>query len=251
MTAPSMPSARFADWVAEQQRQAPTRRKGERTRDRIRLATVELLNDVGYRDMKVADVCARADVTPPVLYLYFANKQALTADVLREFLEGFLAWEDAGEPRSAYAAILQANRRWIALARENAGLMRCLLQLSEEVPEFAQLYAQASDRWYRRVAQGVIRRFPSAAADEASLRLAAYALGGMIDEVTRKVFTGHDDAVRTLVAQVAPTDDALAHFLSVLWYRALYGEEPPPGDGAPAVARRLRTAVRRKRARDA
>lgn len=239
--------ARFSDWIANRQQQEPARRKGERTRDRIRLATVELLNEVGYRDMKVADVCARAGITPPVLYLYFENKQALTADVLQEFLDDFLTRGDHGEERSAYAAILDANRHWITLARANAGLMRCLLQLSEEVPEFARLFARASDLWYRRIAHSVVRRFPSAASDETTIHLIAHAMGGMIDELTRKLFAEPDPHVRKLASSVARTDEQLAHFVSVLWYRALYARDPGPESDAAALTPRLTTAIARSR----
>ncbi|MCC7054363.1 MAG: TetR/AcrR family transcriptional regulator [Gemmatimonadaceae bacterium] len=237
-------SRRFPEWVAERQTQDGTRRKGERTRDRIRLATVQLLDEVGYRDLTVAEICARADVTAPVLYLYFENKQALMTDVLREFLDDFLARGEVATAATAFESIHSANRTWIALARENAGLMRCLLQLSDDVPEFAALFANASDAWYRRIARNVVRRFPSAATEEAGIHLIAHAMGAMMDEVTRKLFSGNDPHLQALVATVAPTDDDLARFLSLIWHRALYAADPEPG-AAPPVAPRLAAAARR------
>jgi TetR/AcrR family transcriptional repressor of nem operon len=230
--------------VQQQQTSGAARRKGERTRDRIRLAAVQLLDEVGYRDLTVADICTRADVTPPVLYLYFDSKQALMTDVLREFLASFLAREDAAVGVTAFEAIHNANRTWLALARENAGLMRCLLQLADDVPEFAALFASTSDDWYRRVARSVVRRFPSAATEEAGIHLIAHAMGAMMDEVTRKLFAGRDPQLQALVTAVAPTDDALARFLSVLWHRALYGADPDMGT-APPLTPKLTAAARR------
>ncbi len=238
-------TAAFAEWMALQQSAEPARRKGERTRDRIRLVTVALLNEVGYRDMKVADICARAEITPPVLYLYFETKQALTIDVLREFLDRFLSRAEATPGGSAYASMLDANMRWIALARANAGLLRCLLEVSAEEPAFARLFATASDLWYQRIARSIVRRFPSAAVDAAAIRLIAHAMGAMMDELTRKLFTGHKAQVQLLAASVAPDDTALAHFLTVIWYRALYGASPTVEEGAPPVAPRLVAAGRR------
>jgi len=226
--------------VAAQQREAGPRKKGERTRDRIRLAAVELLNEVGYRQMKVADVCDRAGITPPVLYLYFDNKLALTTDVLREFLHRFITAPAEGSGATAYQAIYQANHRWVALARANAGLMRCLLELSGDEPAFARLFTAASDDWYRRITDSVVRRFPAAGRDRPAIELSVHALGGMIDDLTRKLFAGMPSEATRLVATVAPTDEALAHFLSVLWYRALYGSDPPDAD---AVAPRLAAAA--------
>ena len=242
-TAPA-PARRFPDWVAQQQRLDGARRKGERTRDRIRLAAVHLLDEIGYRDLTVADICARADVTPPVLYLYFANKQALMTDVLREFLDDFLARGDGSAGATAFESIHGANLTWIGLARENAGLMRCLVQLSDDVPEFAALFANASDSWYRRIARSVVRRFPSAAADEASIHFIAHAMGAMMDEVTRKLFSGNDPHLQALTQTIAPTDEALARLLSVIWYRALYAADPDVAT-VPALAPRLSAAARR------
>ncbi len=230
--------------MQQQQTSGALRRKGERTRDRIRLAAVQLLDEVGYRDLTVAHICARADVTPPVLYLYFDSKQALMTDVLREFLASFLAREDAAVGVTAFEAIHNANRTWLALARENAGLMRCLLQLADDVPEFAALFASTSDDWYRRVARSVVRRFPSAATEEAGIHLIAHAMGAMMDEVTRKLFAGRDPQLQALVTAVAPTDDALARFLSVLWHRALYAADPDMGN-APPLTPKLTAAARR------
>lgn len=248
---PAALPARFSDWVALQQRNEPAQRKGARTRDRIRLATVELLNEVGYRDMKVADVCARAKVTPPVLYLYFEHKQALTADVLREFLDAFLTRHAEGNSRSAYGTIHEANLRWIALARANAGLMRCLLQLSEEVPEFAALFSAASDAWYRRIASSVVRHFPSARADQAAIHLISHAMGSMMDELTRKLFAGTDAELQQRTAEVVRGDEDLAHFLSVLWHRALYACDPDADEMQLPVAPRLAAAARRRAKRSA
>lgn len=241
----TLPSRRFPEWVAQQQRSdAAARSKGERTRNRIRLAAVQLLDEVGYHDLTVAAICARAEVTAPVLYLYFENKQALMTDVLREFLDDFLSREHGSAGASAFDVIHHANRTWIQLARENAGLMRCLLQLADDVPAFAELYATASAGWYRRIARSVVRRFPAAATDEPAITLVAHALGAMMDELTRKLFSANDPHLRTLTADVAPTDEALAQFLSVLWHRALYGADPAAA-GAPLVAPKLTAAARR------
>ncbi|MEZ4456289.1 MAG: helix-turn-helix domain-containing protein [Gemmatimonadales bacterium] len=237
--------ASFRTWIADRQRAAdPGRRKGERTRDRIRLATVELLNERGYRQLTVADVCDRAGITPPVLYRYFDNKVALVLEVLSEFLGRFIAQTARPAGRSAYLSIYEANLNWVRLARANAGLMACLLEFSDEVPDFAALFAEASRKWYRRIADSVLRRFPAAAADRAELELALYALGGMIDDLTRKLFSAQVPEVTRLAARVAPDDEALARFLSVLWYRALYGTDPREPEGA-GVLERLQRAARR------
>jgi len=217
----------FRDWVSERQKRDVSRRKGEMTRDRIRLATIELLNGVGYVDLKVSDICRKAKVTAPVLYLYFAGKEPLVHDILVEFLGDFMSRSTSTTTRNAYQAIYDANLQWLRAARSNAGLMRCLLQFSDQTPEFAKLFSEQSNRWYLRIAQSIVRRHPSRATELASLHLQVHALGAMMDELTRKIFTSNDDELARLIGEVASGDEALAGFLTRIWYRTLYAEDPP------------------------
>ena len=230
----------FRDWVSDTQAQTSAKRKGERTRDRIKLAAIDLLNGAGYRDLKIGEICARAGVTPPVLYLYYPGKLALAEEVLREFLDHYIArpGPERGKTRSAYEAMYQANLDWLSLARVNGGLLRCLFQYSDEVPEFARLFSEANRRWYDRVTQSIIRRFPEAAADEAEIALAVHALGGMVDDFARRLYADHDAPLRALVDQVAPDDDALARFITRLWTRALYRDDEAEGGALALIGRR-------------
>jgi len=226
-----MPEATsFRDWVSARQKGDTSRRKGEKTRDRIRLATIELLNDVGYVDLKVSDICRRAKVTAPVLYLYFDGKETLVRDILTEFLNDFMSRSTSSTARSAFRAIYDANLQWLRAARANAGLLKCLLQFSEQAPEFARLFADKSNFWYLRIAQSIVRRHPTETGKLASIHLQIHALGAMMDELTRKIFTSSDAELRQLIGNVAPNDESLANFLSVIWYRTLYATDPPASD---------------------
>ena len=244
-----MPEATsFRDWVSARQKGDTSRRKGEMTRDRIRLATIDLLNDVGYVDLKVSDICRRAKVTAPVLYLYFDGKESLVRDILTEFLNDFMSRSTGTSARNAYQAIYDANLQWLRAARSNAGLMRCLLQFSDQAPEFARLFADKSNSWYLRIAQSILRRQPGATGSLSSVQLQVHALGAMMDEITRKLFTGEDKELKRLIGDVAPDDESLASFLSVIWHRTLYATDPPAEDRRKndigAAAQRM---LRRKR----
>lgn len=225
----------FRDWVSARQKSDTTRRKGEKTRDRIRLATIELLNSVGYVDLKVSDICRRARISAPVLYLYFDGKEPLVRDVLTEFLSDFMTRSASSSARSPYQAIRDANLHWLRAARSNAGLMKCLLQFSDQAPEFARLFAEQSNQWYLRIAKSIVRRFPSARKDLAGIHLAVHALGAMMDELTRKVFASEDAELKSLIGDVAPDEEALASFLSLIWYRTLYGADPPASESPPLM----------------
>lgn len=228
----------FRDWILQKQQSVVGKRKGERTRDRLRLCTIELLNEVGYRDLKLTDICQRAKTSPPVLYLYFPSKEALVHDILVEFLQEFMNRASSSKSRTPYEAMYGANLQWIRLARSNAGLMRCLLQFSEEQRDFAELFARKSAEWNTRITRAIVHRFPAAQRDEAQIDLIVHALSGMMDELTRRLFASNDERLSSIVATVAPSDEALAEVLTTLWHRGLYCADPPKSL-APPLAPRL------------
>lgn len=226
----------FRDWVEIRQNNVKDRRKGERTRDRIRLATVELLNEVSYGDLKVSVICERAGITPPVLYLYFDSKETLVHSVLLEFLQEYTGRMEAREgARTPYQAMFESNLLWIRSARANSGLMRCLLRFSEEQADFALLFSRESNRWHERITQSIIRRFPGAQTEKDEIHFVVHALGGMMDEITRRLFDAVEPDLTTLVEKIAPTDEALAQRLTLIWHRAIYGADPSAVESAPLL----------------
>ncbi len=220
---------RFEDVLAERHRRAPARRKGERTRDRLKLAAVRALEQRGYLQLRVADICRRARVSDAVFYVYFSNKGEITVEVLSEFLDHTFEVGEApdGKPqRSLFEALEHTNRRWISAVRANAGLTRCLLQLADQVPPFRELVSRRNHQWYLHVTRALLRRVGAGELDEGAPLLAVHALGGMIDELCSKVFVGREPHAVALAERVVPTEAALAEFVSILWYRALFGREP-------------------------
>jgi len=221
-------AARFGDVLLRRQKESGKRRKGQRTRDRLKVGAIAVLDDQGFRNLRVSDVCKRAKVSSAAFYLYFKNKTEITVEVLTEFLEWLAQMSRSGEGRSrtVYQAIYEINLGWILAVRANSGLMRCLLQLSDETPEFKALYERMAHGWYLHVAHGLTSRFPEARLDEKVALLATYALGGLIDEISRRLLVERQPYLHDLVGELAPTDEALAEFLALLWYRAMFATEP-------------------------
>lgn len=223
---------RYADALAARQRSDAGRRKGERTRDRLKLAAVHALEEHGYLQVRVADICKLAEVSPAVFYLYFKNKEEITVEVLTEFLTRTFGLDEVRPApprrRSLFEALVNTNLRWISAIRVNSGLSRCLLQLSDQVPEFRELVSRTNQYWSQGVTERLLKRFPEASIDRKVLTLAVYALSGMIDEFCSKLLVSREEHVVTLVGSVTGGDErALAEFLSLLWYRALFGVDPP------------------------
>ncbi len=62
--------------------------------------------------------------------------------------------------------------------------------------------------------------------DSSILMLVVNGMGSMIDEVTRSLIVYPNPFFQTVLDEVAPSDEELAEFLSVLWYRCVFGEDP-------------------------
>jgi AcrR family transcriptional regulator len=234
------PAFRFVDVLSERHQRAPERRKGERTRDRLKLAAVQALEQRGYLQLRVADICKKAKVAHSVFYIYFKNREEITVEVLSEFLtHTFKLDEHPAEPhsRTLFEALTNVNLRWIRAVRANAGLSRCLLQLADQVPEFKELTSRRNFEWFVGVADRLAKRFPTAKIDRDALLLASFALGGMMDECLNKLLVAREEHLTALVGRVAPDDEALAEFLSTMWYRALFAMDPPQlrHDGSRAL----------------
>lgn len=218
---------RYSEILKRNQEAGGPRRKGERTRDRLLLAAAKALDKSGYLDLKISDICKGAGVALPTFYVYFQSKNEITMEVLSDFLDKLLRVQmEVPRSDSAFETIYRTNLSFLKGARANSGLFRCLLQLTDESPEFARLNHRVRMEWYRRVSGGVVRNIPGAADVQDQITIAAYALGGMADEIIRRLLVHADRGLDELTRRNLPSDEDLAEFLSLLCYRGFYGSNP-------------------------
>lgn len=224
----------YIEYLERSFAESPPKRKGERTRERIKIAAAKCLQNLGYIAMRVTDVTEVAEIAEGSFYVYFKDKSDVSLAVLTDLMDNFFALEASREGgRSAYDSIRLANRRWIAVCRANAGLMRCILQVGDETPEFAQLSQRANAVWYERVAMGARRRRGE---ETAAPLLAAYLLGGMMDELVRKLIVYPDADLAAVLKRMELDDDGVADASSLIWLRVLHPGEPVPADIPAPVA---------------
>lgn len=214
-------------------RDDPPKKKGQRTRDKLKIATARVLEMRGYHAMRVSEISEAAEVAEGSFYIYFKDKADASLTVLTDLLENFFNLEIPREgDRSVFDSIRLTNRRWISVSRANAGLMRCILQLGDEEPEFAKLSQNANRVWYERVAQGARRRRGS---DTATPLFAAYLLGGMMDELVRKLIIYPDPNLHALLESLGADDDTVADAASLIWLRVFHPDQKVSDDLSPAA----------------
>ena len=220
----------FTAALGNRLRSNPPKRKGDRTRERFKLATAQVLENVGFHAMRVSDVTEAADASEGTFYIYFRDKRDATRTVLQQFLSDMQTAgdSDALGGGSAFEAIRHTNLQWIRLVRANAGLMRCAFQLGDEDPEFGRLVHSYNRVWYERVAKSVVRHSPKGAISMNAAMFAAYSLGAMMDDLMRRMVVYPDPQFLSFLSKTAPSDEAIADALSVIGLRILYPNEAPP-----------------------
>lgn len=235
------PAYSFANRLAEMSDAPGKKRKGERTRDRIMLATCRLLETTGFRGLRQTDICAEAGIGVATFYLYFNDKLAVCRAVLEDFI-GFIASVDdpllqplrlvVRDERDPFAGILLANLATLRLAKANTGLFRCFLESIYETDEFIGMWRRFSHQWYRRSALSMLRRGLGQSEDEIVFRVTL--AGGMVDEALRSLLLFADETFAERAQRVAADDALLAVRLSEAWYRIVIGRDPLPDVHAAA-----------------
>lgn len=223
----------------------PPSRKGLRTQASLQIAAAKVLGQKGYHGLRITDVTQEATVAEGVFYLYFKDKTAITLSVLTGMLDDFFASKMARTGAATAAeAIRNANREWISLCRENAGLMRCVFQLADEEPAFGHLLHQANRQWFGRIAE----RFTRQGGVGKGALFGAYLLGSMMDEIVRKLIVYPDPEFLAVLSELDADDHAVADGATLMWLKVLYAK-PPRLEGLPPAAEALAAWVDAKDAK--
>ena len=220
---PSTYPLSFAEFL-ETRLDDPGKRKGERTRDRLKAATTRLLERAGYRDLRVTDINEEAGVSNALFYVYFQNKDVITREVLTDFLAYLETFRSRdSKSKSTEEGIYIGNLRYTQMFKANAGLMRCLFQFSDEFPDFALHWQAWNANWRDRVVRALNRAEELKQADPTDIMFSVAALGSMVDAYLRMAFIDKDS---TLIG-VMPEDDVdkVALRLTRLWVRGLFSRE--------------------------
>ncbi len=194
--------------------------KSRQRREELLTAAQRVFAEHGYFDTRIADVVAVAEVAHGTFYTYFSSKD----DVLRALVgrmsdDLFELTSHPVERSDTPFLMLEATiRQFMHAYRDWAGLLRILDQAVAFSDEFLVLRQQIRDRFGERIERAIRahqgrqgrqrRQGRQAALDPA---LAAYALGGMVEDFARGCYTlGH------------PVEEEQAvSTLAVIWARAV------------------------------
>lgn len=171
----------------------PTTERGRRMRARLLTAAREVFERDGFLDARVTDISAAAGAAHGSFYTYFGSKTAVFRALVAETMDDLYASLGTGdEPgpadgRPAAVALHRidaANRRFVAMYRENTALMALFEQVTTFDPEVRALRRAARQRNAGRVRHSIeqLQRDGLVAAD-LDAEYAAHALVAMVNGV--------------------------------------------------------------------
>jgi AcrR family transcriptional regulator len=197
--------------------------KGEQTRRRLMTATRKVLARNGYQATRIEDVAKAAGVAKGTFYLYFENKEAATMAVMQQVMaESEAKLRATRTLDDPFLEILEPTVAYARVIFEQADLFRAFVQFSHHYPQAAQYWSEVTHRWLAGVESVMDRRLGRGRTDPATRGLVVYAMSWMVDGVLLSFLTR--DYPR--LEEVRQQPEQIGEALSVLWYRAVYGEDP-------------------------
>ena len=199
------------------QAEAEGARKGQRTRAGIKGATCRFLEAHPASDLTVARLCKAVGIAHGTFYVHFDDMHQLMADLLL----GFAGFAQAAMKQAARLGqgdtVRATTAAYYDLFAANTGLMKCLVNRSEDFPEALQAFQQLNCDWVMSVVEVARRRDPgSDMAEEERIRR-TYALGGMVDQYLTAVLLNNDPTL----SAVSQDREAVIETLTTLWKKGL------------------------------
>lgn len=131
----------------------PTTPKGRRTREHLLNAGRVVFARDGYVNARMSDVAAEANISLGGLYRYFTNKEDLFGQVIADLHQELYdastaeAHDFTSDPQGA---LLEANRGYLQLYRDNRDVMRAFMQAAHVEDRFRDYWWQMRNRHVER-----------------------------------------------------------------------------------------------------
>lgn len=195
--------------------------RGLRSRNRLKDAAREVLNESGYRSLRVQDVTERAGVASGLFYRYFHDLREIVGEIARDFFEVLIANTSTLEVSDDPYDWIHGNHCYVVERfAENPGILACLFGLAGDYEEFDAIWKKNAHSWNLQVADFL--RSEAGFRKERAERM-GYVLGAMTEGVIYQSLIRHTEDLYTLGSH--PSD--IAEIIAVMWYRAIFLRDPP------------------------
>jgi AcrR family transcriptional regulator len=186
------------------------------TAEQLLAAAREVFEQKGYQATTVGAITDAANCAHGTFYLHFRNKEDAFAKVMADVIhrlyeEARGPWE--GDP---YPALTEANRGFLYVFSEHAGLMRCIHEGMHQSPAIEKMWLDLRRPFLARIERILNRLADAGTVRHMNTVLAAHALGAMVEWTAFSHFVLDEPPV-------TPTSiDDLAATLTDLWWHAVF-----------------------------
>lgn len=203
----------------ELMRLAKNRRKGERTKAAIQSALCHCLERSSPTVLTVADICDQAGLAHGTFYIYFSDRNALIGEVVLRFIDFVQKEMRAASQQQPADAARAATTAYIILFENNRGLMKCLLNHLDGLPEARLAFQSLNREWLEGVVASTARLWAKKGhpVDHDELMRRAYALGGMTDQYLSGLLLSNDPNMLAISRDRAEVTNTL----TLLWQRGM------------------------------
>lgn len=197
----------------------PLSKRGEKTKNRLKLAARECLNELGIGSVRIVDVAERAGVAAGLFYRYFPDLPTLLTEVLTGWgIEVFADLPDPGETDPFSATRLTFLGLAQRIDRE-PGLLAAMVEGARRFPMASEAWRAGIDRLLRRQMKPLNEAFPGNAFGVEHL---VASLVGLVEGYFIARYVRGD----ALAADAAGSPEEAAELLALIWHRAAYLANP-------------------------
>jgi AcrR family transcriptional regulator len=202
---------------------APTKRqqRAAATADQLLSAAREVFEAKGYVATTVGAITDAGNTAHGTFYLYFKNKEDVFAKVMAQVADDLYREARAPWVGDPYEALAVATRGYLESFSAHKGLWRCLIEGMHQSPALGEMWLDVRRTFVDRIQRNLERLVQAGTVRPMDTRLAAGALGSMVEWTTFcYVELGEPPQETTSL-------EALSQTLTDLWFNAVYGRETP------------------------
>jgi len=206
--------------------------RGLKSRQRLKTAVQDVLNEKGYRNMRIQDVTERAGVASGLFYHYFRDMREAVAEVASDFFDDLVDdTSSLGDFDEPFDWILLNHCNVVNRFTRNPGILACLFGLAGDYAEFGRIWKKNAHIWNLQVAD-----FLQIAAGYSSdnARRLAFVLGATTEGVIYQALIRRTEDL----FEFGERPEDIAEIIAVMWYRSIFLRDPP-ADKLHASGRRL------------
>jgi AcrR family transcriptional regulator len=211
----------------------PSTERGKIAREKFKKATAKLLESKSYRDLTLADIVRAAKFNIATFYYYFKDKQSIVREVIQDlFPHDSLVAEYRSNSVALdelFGIILETTKGQTVAYSQHPGLMRSIAQLADDEPELAEILYRRDQMWTELIAEDILLRFSANAMKPEFARALAELLNGNVKSFLTDMYVIRKPSL----TQTFKSEEDVARFLAIFWWRALFLSNPQSSDLGP------------------